>query len=125
MKFYETEKFKQCQIDWYKKLKLIKFKDIETLKDIRTNHINKQIIQVNFNQIRHFALCSEYFNMGLIKDKFDYFIFDNYREGLSSSEIEVLTDVNFKLRKITQRTIRDRILKILKSAGIEPITFNF
>lgn len=125
MKFYETDKFKRRQVLWYKKLKLIKFKDIETLKDIRTNHINKQIIQVNFNQIRHFALCSEYFNMGLIKDKFDYFIFDNYRDGISAKEIKKLTDINFKLRKLSEDTIERRILKILKSAGIEPITFNF
>jgi hypothetical protein len=122
-KFFQTKEFKLEQRKQYKRLREDGFKDTETLKDIETNNVNKQVLKVNFEQVLHFQKCSIYFHTGEIKDKTDLLIFEKYCEGKSNAEISKLIMINFK--NIDTATVDRRLKRILIKAGIEPYRFTF
>lgn len=119
-KFYETTEFQKLNSAWSKKLKCSGFDDIETKKDIQTDHVNKQEFNVDHGLVLHNQKCSAHLNSGKMKDILDLFIFEKYCEGMSLRQIEGEL-IKFKFKRISKDTIHRRILRILQIADIEPL----
>jgi hypothetical protein len=123
-KFYETSDFNKENIEWQAKLKKSGFVDIETSANIKIDVIEKQKFQHDPAFLAYNEVCVAFLNSGKIKDKLDLFIFEKHCEGMSNAEISKLLKV-FKFRQLDTSTVDRRVLRILSSAGIKPILFNF
>ena len=121
-KYYETKEAIKEQKQWAKKLKESGFNDIETGYDKETGYVHKQEFKVELANVVYFEKCSSFLHSGKIKDKLDLFIFEKHCEGLSTRDTEKLLK-EFKFRSLDHVNIYRRLIRILASAGIEPITF--
>lgn len=123
-KYWETKEFKDLQKREYARLKESGFVDIETSNAMKNNIIDKQIFIIEPLKIVYFQKCEAYLNLNLLTDMTDVFIFEQHTEGRSRSEISLLLVDKVGLKKLKDVAISNRILRILKEAGIQPIEFN-
>lgn len=123
-KFFETPSFNKLQKEWYAKLKDGGFSDTETLRDIKKNNVNQQVITIDDEWLQYNDKCRAYHFSNKIQDPTDRLIFEKHCDGMSNREISTfLNKENLGLKKLSYESIRQRILRILADAEIEPITF--
>lgn len=118
-KYYETTDFKDLQKKWYKKLEKSGFNNNDKLD---TQDVPSQRFKVEPEFIEYFHYCEKYLASGALTDKVDLFIFEYHCLGYSNREIVELLEVK-KLRHLKHTAVDERLLKILKKAGIRPVDF--